>query len=130
MGLDGLIARAAPAISRHRQRHRRPTSGTRRPTRCIAAHLLRRATSSRRAANRAALEARFGLDADDGPLFCVVSRLTWQKGIDLLAEALRRHRRAAAAQLAVLGSGDPALEGGLRAAAARHPGRVGVRHRL
>ncbi len=34
---------------------------------------------------------------------------------------------ALGAQLAVLGAGDPALEAGLREAAARHPGRIGVR---
>ncbi len=42
----------------------------------------------RRAANKRALEAEFGLEAGDGPLFIVISRLTWQKGMDVLLQAL------------------------------------------
>jgi starch synthase len=37
-----------------------------------------------RRANKLAVAERFGLDGVDGPLFCVVSRLTDQKGMDLL----------------------------------------------
>ncbi len=80
----------------------------------------------RRAANRTALTDRFGLDlAPDAPLFCVVSRLTTQKGLDLLLEALPR-LAARGAGLVVLGTGDAALEAGWRAAAAADPARVGV----
>ncbi|MBL3684043.1 hypothetical protein F2981_03430 [Sinorhizobium meliloti] len=39
------------------------------------------------AGNRKALEERFGLEKGPGPIFCVISRLTWQKGMDLVAEA-------------------------------------------
>ena len=67
-----------------------------------------------RAANRRAVEERFGLEHDDSPLVCVVSRLTWQKGMDILAAVLDGVV-AAGAQLAVLGSGDAALEGALLA---------------
>jgi starch synthase len=66
------------------------------------------------------------MDQDDGPLFIVVSRLTWQKGIDVLLEVLD-HLVGMGGRLALLGSGDGALEAGLHAAAARHPGRIGVR---
>ncbi|MBC2668098.1 glycogen synthase GlgA [Novosphingobium piscinae] len=79
-----------------------------------------------RAANRAALEAEFGLAASEGPLFIVVSRLTWQKGMDVLLEALD-HLVWLGGRLALLGTGDAALEAGFHAAAARHPGRIGVR---
>ena len=79
----------------------------------------------RRRENRAALVRRFGLIANDGPIFCVVSRLTWQKGIDLVVEAADEIV-AHGGKLAILGSGDPALEDGLRAAAARHPGEIGL----
>src|SRR5579859_5902277 len=42
-----------------------------------------------RAANKAGLQAMMGLDPDRGAmLFGVVSRLTWQKGLDLLLAAL------------------------------------------
>ncbi|MBX9454580.1 MAG: glycogen synthase GlgA [Rhizobium sp.] len=83
------------------------------------------ASLDRRARNRAAIEKRFGLAATDGPIFCVVSRLTWQKGIDLVIE-LADEIVAHGGKLAVLGSGDPVLEEGIRAAAARHPGRVAI----
>jgi starch synthase len=79
-----------------------------------------------RAENRAAVEAAFGLAAGEGPLFAVVSRLTWQKGIDLLAEALPA-LIGAGGSLALLGTGDAALEGAFLAAAQAYPGRVGVR---
>ncbi|UVC07811.1 glycogen synthase GlgA [Rhizobium sp. TH2] len=79
----------------------------------------------RRRENRLALIHRFGLIANDGPIFCVVSRLTWQKGIDLIIEAADEIV-AHGGKLAVLGSGDPVLEEGMLAAAARHPGSIGV----
>ena len=44
-------------------------------------------TLPKRAANKRAVEERFALDPEPGPLFCVVSRLTWQKGMDVLLEA-------------------------------------------
>ena len=78
-----------------------------------------------RARNRAELRFRFSLAADDtAPLFAVVSRLTAQKGLDLLLAALPV-LLAEGAQLAVLGAGDPAIERGFRDAAAAHPGRIG-----
>ena len=78
-----------------------------------------------RAKNRAALKKRFKLNPGAGPIFCVVSRLTWQKGIDLVIEAADEIV-ANGGQLAILGSGDPVLEAGIRAAAAKHPGHVGI----
>ena len=80
----------------------------------------------KRAANKRALEAEFGLEKGDSPLFIVISRLTWQKGMDVLLEAAD-HLVGIGARLALLGSGDAALESGFHAAAARHPGRIGVR---
>lgn len=82
-------------------------------------------TLQKRQRNRLAVEERFELDRDAAPIFTVISRLTWQKGMDLLAEVLDRIV-AEGAKLAVLGSGDHALEGALLAGAARHRGRVGV----
>ena len=83
-------------------------------------------TLAKRAANTRALEAEFGLEAGDGPVFVVISRLTWQKGMDVLLEAAD-HLVGISGRLALLGSGDPALESGFHAAAARHPGRIAVR---
>jgi starch synthase len=78
-----------------------------------------------RAANRRALEARFGLPPDDALLVCMVTRLTTQKGIDLVAQSLDA-LVASGARLVVLGTGDKALEDALRAGAGRHPQRVAV----
>jgi starch synthase len=78
----------------------------------------------RRAENKAALQARFGLDVEPKTfLLGVVSRLTLQKGMDVLLEALPAVA-GHGAQLALLGAGDKALETAFTAAAARHPGRV------
>src|SRR5690606_33937349 len=65
--------------------------------------------------NKRELEKRFALDADDRILFCIVSRLTWQKGMDLFGSAVDE-LVASGARLAVLGAGDAALEGMFRAA--------------
>lgn len=79
-----------------------------------------------RAANKAALLESFGLDPDlRAPLFGVVSRLTGQKGLDLLLETLPG-LLASGGRLAVIGTGEPALEAGFRAAAETNPGRVAV----
>lgn len=78
-----------------------------------------------KATNRAALSAEFGLDVP-GPLAILVSRLTDQKGIDLL-EATIPDFIAGGGGLAILGSGDPTLEAAVRRLEARFPGRVSVR---
>lgn len=80
-----------------------------------------------RAACRAAIQQRFGLAPDrKALLFGVVSRLSWQKGLDLLADALH-DLLALGAQLVLLGAGELALEQRFRQAADLHPGRIGVR---
>ena len=81
-------------------------------------------TASRKAKHKAALRSEFGLSESAGPLCVVVSRLTEQKGFDLLLEALPRLLEDGG-QLALLGSGDPDLEAAFQEAA-RHPS-VGVR---
>lgn len=78
-----------------------------------------------RATNKAALVERFGLDGTDGPLFCVVSRLTDQKGMDLLLQTVDG-LVSLGARLAVLGSGETYLEDGFRQASANHPGKVSI----
>ena len=73
-----------------------------------------------------ALQAELGLEPNPGSvLFGVVSRLTSQKGLDLVLAALPT-LLAQGAQLALQGSGDAALESAFRAAAQAHPGRVAV----
>jgi starch synthase len=84
-----------------------------------------RTTLAKRVANKAALQARLGLDQDAAaPLFGVVSRLTWQKGADLVLACLPV-LQALDAQLALVGTGDAGIESGLRFAAAQAPNRIG-----
>jgi starch synthase len=78
-----------------------------------------------RRANKHAIEVGFNLSPGDGPLFTVISRLSGQKGMDVLAGQLDR-LVSLGARLAVLGTGDHGLEAAFRAAAARHPGKVAV----
>jgi starch synthase len=80
-----------------------------------------------KAADKAALQRECGLaPRADAPLFGVVSRLTEQKGITLVVQAVD-DIVARGGQLVVLGSGEPELEAALRAAAARHPQQVALR---
>jgi starch synthase len=75
---------------------------------------------------KAALQREFGLAPQaDAPLFGIVSRLTSQKGLDLLLAALPALLERGG-QLAVQGTGDAALESALRAATALHPQQVAV----
>jgi len=84
------------------------------------------ASLDKRAANKAALQARLGLAPRPGALlFGVISRLTHQKGMDFLLANLRG-LLAHGAQLAVLGSGDADLEQALAEAQGDHPSRVAV----
>ena len=80
---------------------------------------------AKREANKRAIEKRFGLETGDGLLYCIVSRLTLQKGMDLVATALPKLIELGG-RLAILGSGDAALEGSLKAAMISYPGRIGI----
>jgi starch synthase len=84
------------------------------------------ASLPQRALNKAALQARFGLVRDpDALLLGVVSRLTWQKGMDVVLAALPALLRGGA-QLALLGSGDHDQERAFVEAARMNTGRVGA----
>ena len=77
-----------------------------------------------RTANKAALQAQLGLAVNPAALvFGVVSRLTEQKGMDLLMAALPAVD-AQGAQLALLGSGDAAFEHQFVDAARARAGRM------
>ena len=76
---------------------------------------------------KVALQVEMGLTPDPkAPLFGLVSRLTSQKGLDLLLGALPA-LLLEGAQLALQGSGDAALEAAFVEAARANPGRVAVR---
>ncbi|WP_288411900.1 glycogen synthase GlgA [uncultured Sphingomonas sp.] len=124
MGLEGLIEarrdRVSGIVNGLDPAVWSPETDTALPARYTAR------TLPRRRSNKPAVEAAFGLDSSDGPIFVVVSRLTWQKGMDVLAGELDA-LVAMGGRLALLGSGDAALEQAFVAAAHRHPGRIGVR---
>jgi starch synthase len=78
-----------------------------------------------RAANKRAIENRFKLEPGDGILHGVVSRLTWQKGMDIFV-GLLDWLVGTGARLALIGTGESGIEEAFNAAALRHPGRIGI----
>jgi starch synthase len=81
----------------------------------------------RRAENKRALQARSGLpERDDVPLIAMVTRLDWQKGLDISGHVfhLLMNNHAGEAQCVVLGAGAAAYEGMLRHLAGYHRGRM------
>ncbi len=83
------------------------------------------ASVGQRARNKALLQERMDLAVDPAaPLFAVVSRLSWQKGLDLLVDALPE-LLGLGGQLALIGTGDAPLEQAFTLAAENNPGRVG-----
>lgn len=75
---------------------------------------------------KAALQEKLGLHIDaSAPLLGVVSRLTHQKGLDMLVPILQELVDTGC-QLALLGSGESALENAFRALAVSNPTKVNV----
>ncbi len=80
-----------------------------------------------KAACKAALQRELGLPVRASvPLVASISRLTDQKGFDLVVQAGEELARSEA-QYVFLGTGDPRYEQALRELARRHPMRVAVR---
>ena len=74
------------------------------------------------------LQATLGLtQRSDAPLCGVVSRLAYQKGIDLVTEVMPLWVEKHGVQFCMLGKGDQELESRLSALAGRYPGNVAVR---
>jgi len=91
----------------------------------IAARFNAKALESR-AANKLALQRRLGLDpSPHAALLGVVSRLSWQKGLDLLLESMPTILREGM-QLVLLGSGDADLQDRYQALAKANAGRIAV----
>lgn len=80
---------------------------------------------SARVKNRRKIEEIFGLKRARGPIFCVVSRLTWQKGMDVLVELIDAFVNLGI-RIAILGAGDKHLETAINNAAKRHKGKIGA----
>jgi starch synthase len=79
-----------------------------------------------RMANKVALQQRLDLEvAPDAFLLGVISRMSWQKGLDLLFDNVPTILREGM-QLALLGTGDADLQVMYRAAAQANPRQIGV----
>jgi len=91
----------------------------------IAAHFSVKELESR-AANKAALQRRLGLDqAADSLLLGVISRLSWQKGLDLLFDNVATIV-SEKMQLALLGRGDSHLEDRYQDVSQANVGQIAV----
>ena len=77
--------------------------------------------------NKRALQERFGFKTDENiPLFGLVSRLSWQKGIDILIESLKGILAEKEIQTVFLGTGDENLKRELIKLARKYPQKVSV----
>jgi starch synthase len=124
-GLDGLLRSRAAALSGILNGVDPTVWDPRRDANLPRHYDSDDATFGKLAAKRE-LQRRLGLDQDpDRPLFGVVSRLTPQKGLDLLL-AIVPQLASCGYQLALLGAGDADLERGFAAAAQAYAGRVAV----
>jgi starch synthase len=80
---------------------------------------------SRRLANKRQLQHDVGLPVrDDVPLVGLISRLVWQKGVDLAIPALRDMLKDSDVQFVALGSGDPDVSRALAQLGDDYPDQV------
>ena len=85
-----------------------------------------RSTIDDRAANKAALQDRFGLQRREEVFIVgVISRLSWQKGLDLLLQCIPQ-LLGENMQIALLGTGDAELEDQFQIARKIWPKQIGV----
>lgn len=76
-------------------------------------------------ANKKVLLDEFHLPRGNEPVYGLVSRLTWQKGIDLILKNAK-HLIDAGAKLVILGSGEHELENGFQRLRDTYPDKVGI----
>jgi starch phosphorylase len=80
-----------------------------------------------RAANKTALQKRFGLpEQKDTPLLAIIGRLNRHKGMDLVADAIDHVLDALPVQLVVMGTGDQHYHDFFTRLQQQYPQRVGV----
>jgi starch synthase len=92
----------------------------------VIARKFDRTTIDDRSANKAELQERLGLERrSEAFLVGVISRLSWQKGLDLLLDCLP-HVLADDVQIALLGTGDAELEDQFRRAHSGRPKQIGI----
>jgi len=96
-----------------------PRSNEKLPARYDRGHLKGKAVC------KAALQEKMGLEVrPDVPLIGMVTRMTEQKGFDLVAHVLDELMGSEDMQFMLLGTGDERFENFMRAAEARYPGRL------
>ncbi|MCS6786663.1 MAG: glycogen synthase GlgA [Thiobacillaceae bacterium] len=122
MGLEGLLAgrreRLTGILNGIDTADWNPSSDLHLP----CSYSARALTGKRRC--KLALQQDLNLDPlPQAPLAGVISRLTYQKGIDWILAVADRWV-AAGGQLVILGKGEAHLEADCQAVAARHPGRI------
>lgn len=80
--------------------------------------------------DKAALQKEVGLPQTNEPLFVMVSRLTRQKGADLLVDVVDRFQLEHNCQFIILGTGDYDLEEAFKRVAYRYPGAFSAQIRF
>jgi len=80
-----------------------------------------------KATDKQDLQRLFQLPEKDQPVFGMVTRLTRQKGVDLVIAALQAQLQQLGAQVIILGTGDPDLENQLLALQPQFPDQLRVR---
>ena len=75
--------------------------------------------------NKRALLRRFELEGEDAPLYSLVSRITWQKGMNLVFSACRELARRGV-NIILLGSGEYACEQEMEKLHQEFPNHIGV----
>ena len=124
-GLDGILRRRAPILQRIVNGIDAvgfdPATDQRIPAQFTASD------RSGKAVCKARLQEELGLEVlDDRPLMVMVTRLTRQKGMDLVTYALDRIL-SSGVQVAVLGTGDTDYENALRYFEGKYPGTMAAR---
>lgn len=122
-GLDGILSARANDLSGIingiDKQVFNPKTDAKIPARFDRGHLKGKAQC------KAALQQRLGLEVRaDVPLFAMVTRMTEQKGFDLVTCALDELMSHEDMQFALLGSGDARFENFMRGAEARYKGRL------
>lgn len=82
-------------------------------------------TVAKKKENKLALAKELGLSNPEAPLFAIVSRLTWQKGIDLFLAGAREAMEHGA-NVVALGSGEYGLEQALEKLRAEFPHQMAI----
>ncbi|PYF04505.1 starch synthase [Rhodopseudomonas faecalis] len=124
MGLDGLLRQRSHHLSGILNGIDEAVWDPATDTRIPAPYSTRKLHA--RALNKAALREHFGLRSEtDRLVLGVISRLSWQKGLDMLLETMPV-LLSEGIQLALLGTGDAELETAFRQVAQSHPGQIGV----